>query len=73
MGTDQTDTTRPALCGASTSVKEKAGEAIKESDKNAEFRRVEIWFIPSGAAAPAGVTGMMPLPPDQMAKIGCPK
>src|SRR6185437_6995344 len=70
VGTDQTDTPRPALCGASTNVKEKAGQAIKESDKNAEFRRVEIWFVPSGAAEPAGVTGMMPLPAAQMTKIG---
>jgi hypothetical protein len=73
VAADQSDTTRPSLCGASTNVKEKAGQAIKESDKNAEFRRVEIWFIPSGAAVPAGVTGMMPLPADRMAKIGCPK
>jgi len=73
VGTDQTDTPRPALCGASTNVKEKTGQAIKESDKNAEFRRVEIWFVPSGAAEPAGVSGMMALPGDQMSKIGCPK
>ncbi len=73
VGTDQTDTPRPALCGASTNVKEKAGQAIKDSDKNAEFRRVEVWFVPSGAAEPAGVTGMMSLPADQMSKIGCPK
>ncbi len=73
VGTDQSSTPRPALCGASTDVKEKAGQAIKESDKNAEYRRVEVWFIPSGAADPAGMTGLEPVPADQVTKLGCPK
>jgi outer membrane protein OmpA-like peptidoglycan-associated protein len=73
VGADQSDTPRPALCGASAKVTEKAGQGIRESDKNAEFRRAEIWVIPSGAAEPAGVTGMMALQADRMTKIGCPK
>ena len=73
VGTDQSATPRPALCGSSTNVKEKSGQAIKDSDKNAEFRRVEIWFVPSGAADPAGVTGLTPVPTDTVTKIGCPK
>jgi len=72
-GTDQSSTPRPALCGASTDVKEKAGQAVKESDKNAEYRRVEVWIIPSGAANPAGVTGLTPVPADAVTKLGCPK
>jgi hypothetical protein len=71
-GTDQTSKTRPALCGASTNVKERPGQAVKESDKSAEFRRVEIWFVPSGAADPAGVSGT-PVPTDAVTKLGCPK
>jgi len=73
VGTDQSATPRPALCGASTDVKEKAGQAVKESDKNAEYRRVEIWIVPSGAADPAGVTGLTPVPADRISKLGCPK
>jgi outer membrane protein OmpA-like peptidoglycan-associated protein len=73
VGTDQSSTPRPALCGASTNVKEKAGQAVKESDKNAEYRRVEIWIVPSGAADPAGVTGLTPVPADRTSKLGCPK
>jgi outer membrane protein OmpA-like peptidoglycan-associated protein len=73
VGTDQSSTPRPALCGASTNVKEKAGQAIKDSDKNAEYRRVEIWIVPSGAADPAGVTGLTPVPAPAVQKLGCPK
>jgi len=73
VGTDQSSTPRPALCGASTNVKEKAGQAVKESDKNAEYRRVEVWIVPSGAANPAGVTGLTPVPADRVTKLGCPK
>lgn len=73
VGTDQSATPRPALCGASTNVKERAGQGVKESDKNAEFRRVEIWVIPSGAATPAGLTGLTPVPDAAVKKLGCPK
>ncbi len=73
VGTDQSSTPRPALCGSSTSVKEKSGQAIKESDKNAEYRRVEVWFVPSGAADPAGVTGLTAVPAADVQKLGCPK
>jgi hypothetical protein len=73
VGTDQSATPRPALCGASTNVKEKSGQAVKESDKNAEYRRVEIWVVPSGADMPAGVTGLTPVPAPAVTKLGCPK
>jgi hypothetical protein len=73
VGADQSSTPRPALCGASTNVKEKSGQAVKESDKNAEYRRVEVWIIPSGAADPAGVTGLTPVPDAAVKKLGCPK
>ena len=73
VGTDQSSTPRPALCGASTNVKEKSGQAVKESDKNAEYRRVEVWIVPSGAADPAGVTGLTPFATDRVSTLGCPK
>jgi len=72
-GTDQSATPRPALCGASTNVKERAGQAVKDSDKNAEYRRVEVWIIPSGAAMPAGVSGATAVPAADVTKLGCPK
>jgi hypothetical protein len=73
VGTDQSSTPRPALCGASTNVKEKSGQTVKESDKNAEYRRVEVWIVPSGAADPAGITGLTPVPSAAVTKLGCPK
>jgi len=73
VGTDQSATPRPALCGASTNVKERAGQAVKETDKNAEYRRVEVWIIPSGAAMPQGLTGLTPVPDKDVTKLGCPK
>jgi outer membrane protein OmpA-like peptidoglycan-associated protein/outer membrane protein W len=72
-GTDQSSTPRPALCGSSTNVKERAGQAIKDSDKNAEYRRVEVWIIPSGAATPAALSDATPVPAPAVTKIGCPR
>jgi hypothetical protein len=72
-GTDQSATPRPSFCGSSTDVKEKSGQAVKESDKNAEFRRVEVWIIPGGAAMPAGVAGATPVDAAAVSKLGCPK
>jgi len=73
VGTDQTSTPRPSLCGESTNVKEKAGQAIKASDQRAQFRRVEVWFVPGGAQMPAGLTGLKDAPADQIKAKGCPK
>lgn len=73
VGTDQNDETRPALCGTSTNVKEKGGQGVRESDKRAQFRRVEIWFIPSGVDIPANLTGLKPAPETQIKAKGCPR
>ncbi len=73
VGTDQASTPRPAMCGSSTNVKEKSGQAVKESDKNAQFRRVEVWIVPSGASDPAGVSGLTALDSKAVTKLGCPK
>jgi hypothetical protein len=54
-------------------VKEKGGQGVKESDKRAPFRRVEIWFIPSGADIPATLTGLKPAPAKDIQAKGCPK
>ena len=73
VGTDQSSTPRPSLCGESTNVKEKSGQAVKASDKRAQFRRVEVWFVPSGADLPAGVTGLKDAPAADIKAKGCPK
>jgi outer membrane protein OmpA-like peptidoglycan-associated protein len=73
VGTDQNDETRPALCGTSTNVKEKGGQGVKESDKRAPFRRVEIWIIPGGADTPGNLSGLKPAPMKEIQAKGCPK
>jgi outer membrane protein OmpA-like peptidoglycan-associated protein len=73
VGDQQTSETRPALCGSSTNVKEKGGQAVKESDKKAQYRRVEIWIVPSGADMPAGLTGLKEAPAKDIQAKGCPK
>src|SRR5262249_6054499 len=47
-GTDQSAQTRPALCGSS--VTERSGAGVRANDDRAQFRRVEVWIVPSGAA-----------------------
>jgi outer membrane protein OmpA-like peptidoglycan-associated protein len=73
VGDDQASMTRPALCGTSTDVKERRGQAVSESDTQAQYRRVEIWFVPGGAAMPADITGLMPAPEKEVKAKGCPR
>ncbi|MES1260683.1 MAG: hypothetical protein ABUS49_03020, partial [Acidobacteriota bacterium] len=73
VGTEQASDTRPALCGSSTNVKEKGGSAIRESDKRAQYRRVEVYIVPSGAEMPAGISGLKEAPAKEIQAKGCPK
>lgn len=73
VGTDQGSPARPALCGTSTEVQERSGQAIRSSDQRAQFRRVEVWIVPGGAETPAGVTGLQDAPAPEVKKLGCPK
>ena len=72
VGTEQSSETRPLLCGASTNVKEKGGQAVRDSDKRAQYRRVEIWIVPSGADMPA-VSGLKEVPAKEVQAKGCPR
>ena len=73
VGADQTSPTRPQLCGTSTEVKERSGQEVKSADQRAQFRRVEVWIVPGGAAMPAGITGLQEVPASEVQKLGCPK
>ncbi len=66
-GTDQTD---PPMPFGDNSVKERRGAAA--TDQRAQFRRVEIWFIPGGAPKP-NVPGLMPAPEREIKAKGCPR
>jgi outer membrane protein OmpA-like peptidoglycan-associated protein len=66
-GTDQTDPPQPF---GDASVRERSGQGA--TDQRAQFRRVEVWFIPSGADAPA-ITGLQPAPVPAIRAKGCPR
>lgn len=70
-GTDQAAATRPALCGSS--VNERSGQAVKDTDKRAEFRRVEVWVVPGGAEMPAGTSGFKTAPQKETVAKACPR
>jgi outer membrane protein OmpA-like peptidoglycan-associated protein len=72
VGTDQSSPTKPSFCGTSTDVKEKAGQAVVDSDQKAQFRRVEVWVVPGGADMPAGVS-VKDLPAPAVKALGCPR
>jgi outer membrane protein OmpA-like peptidoglycan-associated protein len=67
VGTDQTD---PPMPFGDASVKERTGQTA--TDQAAQFRRVEVWFIPSGADRPS-VSGLGPAPVKEIQAKGCPR
>lgn len=71
VGNDQASVTRPALCGSS--VNERNGQSVAANDDRAQFRRVEVWFIPGGAAMPAGLANLQPAPAADVKAKGCPR
>ena len=56
-----------------TGTKERSGSMIRESDPNAKYRRVEVYFVPTGAKDPASATGLKDAASLGVAKLGCPK
>lgn len=73
VGTDQTSTPEPGLCGTSNrpSQKERRGYQITEADKN---RRVEVYLVPHNSQTmPPAVKNIKPLPEDQVKALGCPR
>ncbi len=66
-GTDQTD---PPMPFTDNSVKERRGATATGAE--AQFRRVEIWFIPGGSTPP-NVPGLMPAPEREIKAKGCPR
>jgi outer membrane protein OmpA-like peptidoglycan-associated protein len=71
-GTDQSAQPRPSFCGTSTQVKERAGQAVNANDPRAQFRRVEVWLIPTGAAVPAALQNAQPIDAAAVKRLGCP-
>jgi outer membrane protein OmpA-like peptidoglycan-associated protein len=60
---------KPNFCGAS--VLEQRGSAINAGDPMAQYRRVEVWFVPSGATPPASLGDYRPA--GALKISGCPR
>lgn len=66
---------QPLFCGTSTvpKVGELSGQMVKESDEQAKYRRVEVWFVPSGGNLPASVKDYQEASALSVSSLGCPK
>ncbi|MGE5646133.1 MAG: hypothetical protein ACM336_10110 [Acidobacteriota bacterium] len=62
---------QPNFCGTSTD--ERSGQAINASDATAQERRVEVWFVPTGGAMPAGLKDFQEAGALSVGSLGCPK
>ncbi|MCU1261163.1 MAG: hypothetical protein JWO80_4048 [Bryobacterales bacterium] len=66
---------QPFFCGTSTSpmTKERGGSAITSKDTAAQYRRVEIWWVPTNAQLPPTVTNAKDATTYSVQKLGCPR
>ena len=66
---------QPYFCGTSTSPKtqERGGSMVNATDKNAQYRRVEVYFVPTNAQLPPSVTNYKDATTLNVQKLGCPK
>jgi hypothetical protein len=62
---------QPNFCG--TSATEKPGQGVVESDEEAKYRRVEVWFVPTGGLMPASLGAHRDAVSASVGAIGCPK
>jgi hypothetical protein len=61
------------FCGGSTAVSERPGQAVAANDDAAKYRRVEVWFVPSGGMLPSSAEGANPAATSGVAALGCPR
>ena len=54
---------KPYFCEASAGVSERPGQTVAASDDQGKFRRVEVWFVPTGGAPPNRPRAQRMLPP----------
>ena len=54
-------------------MKERRNQYVKDNDDTAKFRRVEIWFVPSGADMPADLPALQAPPEKAIKALGCPR
>jgi hypothetical protein len=66
---------QPNFCGTSTTPRtlERSGQVVKDSDEQAKFRRVEVWFVPAGGRPPASATDYRNASTLPVSSLGCPR
>jgi outer membrane protein OmpA-like peptidoglycan-associated protein len=64
---------QPQFCGGSTVPAERAGQTVSPTDANAKFRRVEVWYVPTGGAVPGSGTNAKDAATLGVARLGCPR
>ena len=63
---------QPNFCGTSVGA-ERPGQSVNEADDTAKYRRVEVWFVPSGGILPASVTASKDAASLSVSSLGCPR
>ena len=63
------------FCGSSTiaPAEELAGQTVKQTDTDAKFRRVEVWFVPSGGVPPESLKDFKDAASLSVGGLGCPR
>jgi hypothetical protein len=64
---------QPNFCGGSTATAERTGQDVASGDDAAKYRRVEVWFIPSGGTLPASAEGANDAAARGVKSLGCPR
>ncbi|HTS65831.1 MAG TPA: hypothetical protein VMH28_27605 [Candidatus Acidoferrales bacterium] len=66
---------QPRFCGTSATPKvgELPGQSVREADAQAKFRRVEVWWVPTGGVMPASASGSKDAVSLSVSSLGCPK
>ena len=64
---------QPNFCGGSTATAERSGQEVASGDDAAKYRRVEVWFVPSGGALPQSAQGSNDAAARGVKSLGCPR
>jgi hypothetical protein len=66
---------QPHFCGTSAIPKtdELRGQAVQATDDLAKYRRVEVWFVPTGGVLPASLKDYQDASALSVGTLGCPK
>jgi len=64
---------QPNFCAGSTAVTEKPGQVVAPTDAVAKFRRVEVWFVPTGGVMPPSGEGGKVAGTLGLNRLGCPQ